>query len=131
MKKETLKPCPFCGQKHTTITESNAEGVRICCPRCNITFTRDFYEHRGELGRQTTIEAWNTRPDMSELVNLLREKKTYYQELEKFEEKKLKGFSIKTSDSLKEYIDEVVAREKARVYEDVVFELEKVIEGSE
>lgn len=24
---ETLKPCPFCGQKHTTITESNTEGI--------------------------------------------------------------------------------------------------------
>lgn len=70
MIKETLKPCPFCGQKHTTITESNTEGVRIRCPHCNITFTRDFYEHRGELGRQTTIEAWNTRPDMSELEYL-------------------------------------------------------------
>ena len=70
MKNETLKPCPFCGQKHTTITESNTEGVRIRCPHCNITFTRDFYEHRGELGRQRTIEAWNTRPDMSELEYL-------------------------------------------------------------
>lgn len=29
MKKETLKPCPFCGQEHTTITESNTEGIRI------------------------------------------------------------------------------------------------------
>lgn len=48
MKKETLKPCPFCGQEHTTITESNTEGIRIRCPKCNITFTRDFYEHRGE-----------------------------------------------------------------------------------
>ena len=63
MKKETLKPCPFCGQKHITITESNTEGIRIRCPTCNITFTRDFYEHRGELGRQRTIEAWNTRPE--------------------------------------------------------------------
>lgn len=27
MKKETLKPCPFCGQEHTTITESNTEGI--------------------------------------------------------------------------------------------------------
>lgn len=63
MKKETLKPCPFCGQEHTTITESNTEGIRIRCPKCNITFTRDFYEHRGELGRQRTIEAWNTRPE--------------------------------------------------------------------
>ena len=61
--KETLKPCPFCGQEHTTITESNTEGIRIRCPNCNITFTRDFYEHRGELGRQRTIEAWNTRPE--------------------------------------------------------------------
>ena len=57
MKRETLKPCPFCGQEHTTITESNTEGIRIRCPKCNITFTRDFYEHRGELGRQRTIEA--------------------------------------------------------------------------
>lgn len=63
MKRETLKPCPFCGQEHTTITESNTEGIRIRCPKCNITFTRDFYEHRGELGRQRTIEAWNTRPE--------------------------------------------------------------------
>lgn len=63
MKKETLKPCPFCGQEHTTITESNTEGIRIRCPKCNITFTRDFYEHRRELGRQRTIEAWNTRPE--------------------------------------------------------------------
>ena len=61
--RETLKPCPFCGQEHTTITESNTEGIRIRCPKCNITFTRDFYEHRGELGRQRTIEAWNARPE--------------------------------------------------------------------
>ena len=61
--RETLKPCPFCGQEHTTITESNTEGIRIRCPKCNITFTRDFYEHRGELGRQRTIEAWNTRSE--------------------------------------------------------------------
>lgn len=60
---ELLKPCPFCGQEHTTITESNTEGIRIRCPKCNITFTLDFYEHRGELGRQRTIEAWNTRPE--------------------------------------------------------------------
>ena len=26
---EPLKPCPFCGQEHTTITESNTEGIRI------------------------------------------------------------------------------------------------------
>lgn len=51
------------GQEYTTITESNTEGIRIRCPKCNITFTRDFYEHRGELGRQRTIEAWNTRPE--------------------------------------------------------------------
>jgi Lar family restriction alleviation protein len=68
MKKETLKPCPFCGQEHTTITESNTEGIRIRCPKCNITFTRDFYEHRGELGRQRTIEAWNTRPEQLHLM---------------------------------------------------------------
>ena len=29
MKKETLKPCPFCGQEHTTITESNTEGIGL------------------------------------------------------------------------------------------------------
>ena len=42
MKKEMLKPCPFCGQEHTTITESNTEGIRIRCPKCNITFTPRF-----------------------------------------------------------------------------------------
>lgn len=47
MKKETLKPCPFCGQEHTTITESNTEGIRIRCPKCNITFTRDFMNIAG------------------------------------------------------------------------------------
>lgn len=58
---KVLKPCPFCGNEYPTITDSNLEGVRIKCPLCEIEFTRDFYQHRGELGRERTIEAWNRR----------------------------------------------------------------------
>lgn len=58
-----LKPCPFCGNDSQTLTNSNTEGWRIRCPHCNITFTRDFYERRGELGRQRIIEAWNRRAE--------------------------------------------------------------------
>lgn len=59
---DELKPCPFCGNEYPTITESNGYGIRIRCPQCNISFTRDYYETgRGELGRVRTIEAWNRR----------------------------------------------------------------------
>lgn len=56
-----LKPCPFCGNEYPTLTETMTEGLRIRCPNCNITFTRDFYEHRKNLGRARFIEAWNRR----------------------------------------------------------------------
>ncbi len=58
-----LKPCPFCGYDLATLTYSNTEGWEVRCPECNITFTRDFYEHRGELGKQRLIETWNRRVD--------------------------------------------------------------------
>ena len=58
---EELKPCPFCGNKYVTLTETMTEGFRIKCPCCNITFVRDFYQHRKDLGRTRTIEAWNRR----------------------------------------------------------------------
>ncbi len=58
-----LKPCPFCGNAFPTITHSGIEGWRLRCPECNTTFTRDFYEHRGELEKQRLIEAWNRRAD--------------------------------------------------------------------
>lgn len=58
-----LLPCPFCGNEFPTIVETSGYGVRICCPMCETKFTRDFYETgRGRLGRERTIEAWNTRP---------------------------------------------------------------------
>ncbi len=57
-----LKPCPFCGNEHPTLTDHNFEGIRIRCPNCNITFSRDYYETgRGELGKIRTVEAWNRR----------------------------------------------------------------------
>lgn len=56
-----LKPCPFCGNDFPTITYSNIEGWEIRCSSCNITFVRDYYGHRGELGKQRFIEAWNRR----------------------------------------------------------------------
>lgn len=56
-----LKPCPFCGNEYPTLTESQTEGIEIRCPNCNITFTLDFYEFRGELGKERTAAAWNRR----------------------------------------------------------------------
>lgn len=63
---KALKPCPFCGYNCQTITYSNTEGWRVRCPHCNITFTRDYYERRGELGKQRLIEAWNRRDNNGE-----------------------------------------------------------------
>ena len=61
-----LKPCPFCGNGHPILLINMYEGVRIKCPNCEIQFTRDFYHHRGELGKLRTIEAWNRRADECE-----------------------------------------------------------------
>lgn len=59
---EKLEPCPFCGNGFPTFSETQAKGIYIRCPNCNITFSRDYYESgRGELGKQRTIEAWNRR----------------------------------------------------------------------
>nr|DAG70106.1 MAG TPA: restriction alleviation protein [Caudoviricetes sp.] len=69
---DELKPCPFCGNKFPTITETQTEGVRIKCQYCEIEFTRDFYQHRGELGRKRTIEAWNRRANDAELLELCK-----------------------------------------------------------
>lgn len=57
-----LLPCPFCGNEFPMVQERNLGGLRIRCPMCNVSFTRDYYETgRGQLGKQRTIEAWNTR----------------------------------------------------------------------
>lgn len=56
-----LLPCK-CGNEFPMIEETSTHGIRIRCPICETTFTRDFYETgRGELGKKRTIEAWNTR----------------------------------------------------------------------
>lgn len=61
-----LKPCPFCGNEYPALLINQTEGVRIKCQNCEIEFTRDFYKHRGELGKQRTIQAWNRRADDGE-----------------------------------------------------------------
>lgn len=56
-----LKPCPFCGNEYPTMTHSQTGGWLIRCPACNISFELDYYSHRGELGKQRYVEAWNRR----------------------------------------------------------------------
>ena len=59
-----LRPCPFCGYGHPLLYVDQCEDIRIKCPNCQIEFTRDFYQHRGDLGKTRTVDAWNRRAGM-------------------------------------------------------------------
>ena len=55
-----LKPCPFCGYKHVTMTYWNGGGCwRIDCPNCQIVFRLSAREAEKFLER--VEEAWNRR----------------------------------------------------------------------
>lgn len=56
-----LKPCPFCGNEFPMLDNSQGYGWQIKCPSCEITFSRDSYAFRGELGKTRLFEAWNRR----------------------------------------------------------------------
>lgn len=82
-----LKPCPFCGAKANTNTQSGSEvvgyvsTVTVRCSTCGAGISaidsRDAngWANASDAG-QKAIAAWNTRtpaPDVAELVAALRE----------------------------------------------------------
>lgn len=69
MKKEQLKPCPFCGGKPyvTTIKETVRHGVYVItsfvsCPQCTANGPgKDNWDFPNEDREQLAIDAWNKR----------------------------------------------------------------------
>lgn len=63
MKKELLKPCPFCGSKAYEVSYTEQPCVirhKIYCPKChaNIEWYHDEYQ---SYTSEETIDAWNKR----------------------------------------------------------------------
>lgn len=64
-----LKPCPFCGWSHISVTV-NASCVKMWCPGCGARMTRggkkDSYSSIAMCRRYVmpiAVEAWNRRAD--------------------------------------------------------------------
>ena len=56
-----LKPCPFCGYKHPTMTYSGFTDIyMVNCPNCQIVFRRDCTAGR-DRNKEKVAEAWNRR----------------------------------------------------------------------
>lgn len=68
MKKEGLKPCPFCGEKPKYGNWCGGGGV--WCPRCGATIRRDHKPSKTTddfvLGGDIAVDAWNKRTERDE-----------------------------------------------------------------